>query len=196
MKSGITLAALVGLFLFSVVNGQGQSAAWKVYSPKDESFSVELPVPLKKVGAFEAEHGAYKDDEGAKERCCAYAAIENTPEESRFGIVVISKKSKGFEKVDFDNEETLSFLALTLIGDDDFDQYLRKPLNIFHNGLKGREYLYIKNDTLNKVTQYSRGRMFVTGDKIFVTVFVGKDEKDLLSPDAARFFDSLRIGLI
>ena len=193
MKLIFTFFSFVGLLSFSLVNAHGQSSAWRVYYSPDKTFSVELPAPLTKVDAFEGEHGAYEVDKSEERGCCAYTAIETTPEDSRFGIIVLHKKAKGFEKINFDNEEILSFLALTLIGDDDFDSYMKKPSNIIQNGSKGREYFYVKKDTLNNVTQYGRGRIFVTKDKIYITVFVGKNEKDLKLPDATRFFDSFRI---
>lgn len=193
MKLGFTFLFFVGLLSFSLVYAHGQTNAWRPYSPPDKSFTIELPAPLTKVDSFEGEHGAYEVDKSEKRICCAYAAIETTPEESRFGIIVIQKKARGFEKINLDNEETLSFLALNLIGDDDFSSYMKKPSHIVQDGLKGREYFYIKDDKLNNVTQYNRGRIFITKDKIYVAVFVGKDENDLKSQDANRFFDSFHI---
>ena len=82
-----------------------------------------------------------------------------------------------------------------LIGDDDDpDPKIQKRVTV--NGLRGNEYFHIREKNAGGGTQfelYTRGRIFDRGNRIYVVTFIGRDEKDLRSPDAQRFLNSFRL---
>lgn len=159
---------------------------WRVYSPNHGVFSVETPAPLRKVMSFDGEHGASLEPDQKEENVSCYAAIETTPEDSRFGVIVINLRGRllGSSK----GEDRLEYLSAILIGDEDETQLMRVPRAVEHNGLTGKEYFYVKDAGL-----FTRGRIFVAGGKIYVIVFVGRNDKDLTSTDAERFLNSFRL---
>ena len=194
MKLAIIFAFTI-ISLVPQTNGitYAQNKNWRVYSPPDRSFNVELPVPLRRVMSFEGEHGANLEPDQNIGWATGYAAIETTPEESRFGILAINKRVRTKLLRSQNLKEYLKFLSWTFIGDDDFTEFMRAPVVVKRNGLTGMEYTYIKEDALNNVTLYTRGRIFDTGSKTYVLVFVGKSIKDLTSTDAERFLNSFRL---
>jgi len=187
MKALLTLVFLAAL-LSGVVHAQGRP--WRAYSPSDSSFSVELPAPLRKVMSFQGEHGANLEPDQQMKGASCYAAIETTPRESRFGIIVF--KDKYLRKIPMSRKEFVTSLGYTFLADDDEAQFLKVPVLVRNNGLLGQEYLYVK-ESEHSSSLYTRGRIFDAGSSFYVLVYVGRDEKDLTSPDAERFFNSFRV---
>ena len=187
------LMKIVGLIvLVAFLNGsvQAQANSWRTYSPSDSRFSVELPAPLRKVMSFEAEQGASLALDQKMKGAACYAAIETTPGESRFGIIVLP--AKYLRKIPMSREEFVESLSYTFLSDDDETQFLRTPLKLKENGLSGKEYLYIK-DSKYSGSLYTRGRIWDAGHAFYVLVYIGRDEKDLNSLDANRFLASFRV---
>ena len=189
MMKVLLTCVLVAARMGGVAHAQDKS--WRTYSPPDTSFSVELPAPLRKVMSFAGEHGAsLAPDQEMKGTSC-YAAIETTPGDSRFGIIVLETKSLSKILRPTPRDEFLTSLSRTFLADDDETQYLRAPAAVKHNGLAGKEYFYVKEHSLS-CCLYVRGRIFDTGSRIYILGFVGRDEKDLASPEAERFLNSFR----
>ena len=187
MTNSVVLV-LLALFLNGSVQAQGNS--WQTYSPSDSRFSVELPAPLRKVMSFEAEQRASLALDQKMKGASCYAAIETTPGESRFGIIVIP--AKYLSKISMSKEGVFRSLSYTFLADDDEPQFLKPPLELIQNGLSGKEYIYIK-DSKYSGSLYTRGRILDAGSAFYVLVYVGRDEKDLLSFDANRFLNSFRV---
>lgn len=158
---------------------------WRVYSPPRSGFSVETPAPLRKVMSFEGEHGASLEPDQQMKGASCYAAIETSPEESRFGIIVIGQRDRSSFLRLMSRNKLITALSVTFMTDDDRETEPVSERMVHTNGLTGREYIYSAIPT--------RGRIFDTGHKIYVLVFVGRDNKDLISPDAERFLNSLRL---
>jgi len=186
MRATITLLLALALSGGAVY---AQDKTWKAYLPPDSSFSVELPAPLRRVKSFEGEHGASLEPDQEIKGASCYAAIETTPRDSRFGIIAI--RAKGLRRIRMSREEFLRSLSYTFLADDDETQYLREPVPVRQGGLSGREYLYVKDSS---PSLFTRGRVFDAGGIFYVLVYVGRDEKDLASPDAERFLKSFRLG--
>jgi hypothetical protein len=191
MKSLIifTLGAVLLVTQTSLV-AHAQNNSWRIYSPPDKSFSVELPVPLVKVKSFDGKHGVDFDPEQNGKGNFSYAAIETVPEDSRFGIIVLNGRSRFLRSQK--REKSLEYLSWFLIADEDELQFMRPPVEAKQNGMIGKEYFYVKEVTINDPL-FTRGRIFDTGNKIYVLVFIGRNTKDLTSPDAERFFNSFRL---
>ena len=142
--------------------------------------------------SFEGEHGANLAPDQKIMWASCYAAIETTPGESRFGVMVISGRVKASFLRAHGLGAYIQYLAWVFFADDDETQFLRPPVDIKRNGLTGREYFYIK-ESRHGWNLYTRGRIFDTRSKTYVIVFVGRNEKDLTSPDAERFLNSFRL---
>ena len=166
-----------------------QNGNWRAYSPPHSGFSVETPAPLRRVMSFDGEHGASLAPDQWNGWADCYAAIETTPEHSRFGIAVLNGRSRFTRSQK--REKLLEHLSWLFFADDDELQFLRAPVAVRHNGLTGKEYFYI--DTYGTSNLFTRGRIFDTGNKIYVIVFIGQNTKDLTSPDAERFLNSFRL---
>jgi hypothetical protein len=184
MRATITLLLALALSGGAVC---AQDKTWKAYLPPDSSFSVELPAPLRRVKSFEGEHGASLEPDQEIKGVSCYAAIETTPRDSRFGIIVV--RAKGLRRIPMSREEFLRSLSYTFLADDDETQYMREPVSARQGGLSGKEYLYVKDSS---PSLFTRGRVFDAGGIFYVLVYVGRDEKDLASPDAERFLNSFR----
>jgi hypothetical protein len=186
--------AIVGLAVAILFAIQGdlthaQNGNWRAYSPPHSGFSIETPAPLRRVMSFEGEHGASLAPDQRNEWAYCYAAIETTPQDSRFGIAVINGRSRITRSQK--REELLEYLSWIFFADDDELQFMRAPVVVRNKGLTGKEYFYI--DTYGSGNLFTRGRIFDTGNKIYVIVFVGQNIKDLTSPDAERFLNSFRL---
>ncbi|MDQ3803162.1 MAG: hypothetical protein M3416_04835 [Acidobacteriota bacterium] len=170
-----------------MLTAQAPTAGWRVYSPPHQSFSVESPAPLRKVQSFSGEHQASLERNQKNHWAACYAAIETTPEDSRFGVVVINARQKFIRSQPREEPRGLYwYLGAILIGnEDEAEPTSVKGIDV--NGLKGKEYVYTGGGVS------TRGRIFETGGKIYVVVFVGKDDKDLTSSDAERFLNSFRV---
>ncbi|MFL6230493.1 MAG: hypothetical protein ACJ741_17105 [Pyrinomonadaceae bacterium] len=166
-----------------------RAQGWRTYSPPDNSFSVGLPAPLHKVMSFQGEHGASLEPDQKIIWASCYAAFE-APHSNWFGVITINGRARWLRSEK--REDWLKYFAWVFLADDDELEFLKAPVAIKHNGLTGKEYLYIKESTHNSKL-FTRGRIFDTGDKIYVIVFVGRDTDDLTSPDAERFLNSFRL---
>ncbi len=193
MKVAITFASAI-IFLVPHMNGIAcaQNKNWRIYSPPNKSFNVELPAPLRRVMSFEGEHGAsLAPDQNIRWATC-YAAIETNSEESRFGIIVINERTRArFLRLQ-KREKYLEGLSWLFFADDDETQFMKAPVAITHDGLAGKEYFYVKESSYGS-NLFTRGRIFDTGNKTYVIVFVGQNAEDLRSPDAERFLNSFHI---
>jgi hypothetical protein len=186
-----TLGAVLHVTQTSL-NTHAQNKSWRIYSPPDKSLSVELPTPLVKVKSFDGKHGVDLDfdpEQNGKGNY-SYAAIDPVSRDSRFGIIVINGRSRFLRSQK--REKSLEYLSWFLIADEDELQFMRPPVKVENNMLVGKEYFYVKDVTINDPL-FTRGRIFDTGNKIYVLVFIGQNTKDLTSPDAERFFSSFRL---
>lgn len=181
------ILVLTGILLFaqpSLLRVHAQNSDWRLYTPPKQRFSVESPAPLRKVESFSGEHQASLERSQRIYWATCYAVIETTPENSRFGIVIINAKQKFIRSQPRD--KLYWYLGAVLIGnEDEAEPTSVKETNV--NGLKGREYIYTHGGVS------TRGRIFEIGGKIYVVVFVGKDDNDLNSSDAERFLNSFRL---
>jgi len=128
--------------------------------------------------SFDGDHGANLEPDQNIEWATCYAAIEGTPAESRFGIIVINHIAREMFLRSLKREKYLQYLSWLFFADDDELQFMRAPVAVKHNGLTGKEYLYIKESSYGDL--YTRGRIFDTGNKTYVIVFVGQSIKTLL----------------
>lgn len=113
--------------------------------------------------------------------------METTPDESRFGVIEIDARNKYLRGKPREGESGLYwYLGAILIGNEDEPQPTSVK-RVIVNGLKGREYIYTHGGVS------TRGRIFETRGRIYVIVFVGKNDEELTSPDAERFFNSFRL---
>lgn len=171
-----------------------QAESWRVYPPPDRSFSVESPAPLRRVASFGGEHGASLISDEDVEGVSCYAVIQTTPEESKFGVVVIDGRAREFRAQPRDG--IITYLSVMAIGDDD-DPEPESERVIHANGLRGREYFFVRENQIfpNGSTGeiFTRGRIFDVGNKIYIVVFRGERATDLRSPDAERFLNSFRL---
>lgn len=184
----ILLPILICLQLFAI-SAMAQ-AKWHTYFPADKNFSIQLPVPLQRVMSFEGEHGASLESDQKMELAICYAAIETTPGESRFGIIVISKNDIIKIRPSVSKRDLFKGISYGLIADDDEIEFLKPASKLRYKRLIGKEYFYIDG---NSSGLFTRGRILDAGRKIYVLVFVGKNEADLKSPDAEQFFNSFTL---
>jgi hypothetical protein len=185
MKSPV-IRTLTGILLFvqPSILAHAQTGSWRIYTPSKQSFSIEAPAPLRKVESFSGEHQASLERSQRIDWATCYAAIETTPEASPFGIIVINARQKFIRSQPRD--KLYWYLGAVLIGNEDEAEPINvKEINV--NGLKGKEYIYTRGGVS------TRGRIFEVGGKIYVVVFVGKDDNDLTSFDAERFLNSFRL---
>lgn len=195
MNAFFTIALVVVLIFVQIGNiSHAQNKGWRVHSPPGRGFSVEVPAPLRRVKSFDGEHGVDFDPDQDKHGIFSYAAIENTPEDCRFGIIVLNGRAKNL--LSLPRKETIDYLSVILIGDDD-DSEPESVKDVRVNGLVGRDYLYVRDERKSAFGStgsiHTRGRIFDTGSKIYVLVFVGQDTTQLTSPDAERFLNSFRL---
>lgn len=164
-----------------------QDGGWRTQSPPDKRFGVELPVPLREVVSFSGEHQATLEPDQKSWWCPCYAGYETDPGESRFGVVVVNARQKYIRSQPREGRYGLyQYLGAMVIGNEDEPEPTSvKEIGV--NGLRGKEFIYTRGGVA------TRGRMFETGGRIYVVVFVGKNEKDLASPDAERFLNSFRL---
>lgn len=176
--------------LFSGYDAYCQLNEWKRYQSPD-GFSVELPSPLVRVKYFDGEHGADWDVQPKFVK--SYSSVETKLDEARFGINVMTLPS-GYTKGGISWNEVLKYLAVLYIGDDDdSDPDIRRGITI--NTLKGTEYYFVRDDTGNTGSIYTRGQVFDLGRrKIIMLIFIGKNRADLDSKEAEQFFSSLRLS--
>lgn len=176
-----TLIIAIALF-GALAPASAQTKIWRVQSPCDNSFSVELPAPLYEVSWFEGKHGAsLEPDEGFDRQSAAYVALQATPKKRQYGIVVLDvpEEDRGeYRRGDFGGN-------YFLIGGDDATPTSEKAVRV--NGLSGREYVYAREITDDT---YTRGRIFYAAGRLYVVVFVAATAEDLMSAEATRFLDS------
>lgn len=174
---------LLSLICLLLVPSQNPAQSWRTYSPPDNSFSIELPAPMRRVTWFEGKHGAeIEPDPDVDKDVISYAAIQSEPKAREYGVVVINGKSKEISsKGRGDRVDGLWFL----IGGDDATPTSERSVRV--NGFIGREYVYAKEISDER---YARGRIVDTGENIYVIVFVAQAAEDLTSSDAERFLNS------
>jgi len=73
---------IISLMLLAILlpTSDRNAQSWRVYSPPDKSFSIELPAPLHHVSSFEGKHGA-STEEGLDvlKNVSSYAALQSAP---------------------------------------------------------------------------------------------------------------------
>jgi hypothetical protein len=184
----LNIAIALTIFQTSL-NSFARQGEWRTYSSPDNKFSIELPGPLVKVKSFDGKHGTDFDPEQSKYGS-SYVARESGDNEARFGIIALKGNAKICKAQE--RSRTIEGLSWLLIADEDELQFLKPPTEITSNGLRGREYFYVKDKTINSPL-FTRGRIFDTGTVIYVLVFVGSNQGELSSSDAERFFNSFRL---
>lgn len=189
----VVLIALIGLSLHLSCELARSQIQWKTYTSPDKTFLVEAPAPLREVASFDGEHGANLAQDQRYEWTSSYAVIE-TDRNVRFGLNVVNGRLKDIRSQP--RAELLWYLSAVLIGDEDNpDAKIQKRINL--KGLKGNEYFHIRENQIfpNGSTGeiHTRGRIFDTGDRIYVITFIGRNAKDLTSADAERFLNSFRL---
>lgn len=159
--------------------------SWRVYSPPDKSFTVELPASMQRVTFFEGKHGASNEPGlDADKNVASYAALQTTPEVREYGVIVIDGKSKELDSAE--REKRVAGLDFVIGGDDATPTSVQ---TVHASTLTGKEYVYAKEIAEGI---YTRGRVFDAGERIYVIVFRARTAKDLNSPDAERFLNSFR----
>lgn len=159
--------------------------SWRTYAPTSESFSVELPTSLCRVGAFEGKYGVVDEPDVHRYKHVSFYASIQSEAKREYGIIVINRKAeksvKGQKADDIEGFEVF-------IGSDEATPTSETIIRA--NGLVGKEYTYAKEI---KVGIFTRGRVFGTPTQIYVLVFRARTAKDLNSPDAERFLGSFRL---
>lgn len=164
---------------------QRHAQSWRVYSPPDKSFSIELPAPLRRVTFFEGKTGASSEAGlDVDKNVSSYAALQSAPKVREYGVIVIDGRSKELDPVE--RRKRVAGLDFVIGGD---DATPTSKSTVQANGLTGKEYVYAKEigDGI-----YTRGRVFDAGKRIYVIVFRARTAEDLGSPDAERFLNSFR----
>jgi hypothetical protein len=183
MKAALLTALLTLSGIFSVVSAQ--TNAWRIQSPCENNFSVELPTPLYRVSWFEGKHGAsLEPDEGFDDDKASYVALQSVPKMRQFGIVVLNvpkKERNNYRRKDFGG-------WYFMIGGDDAEPTSEEVVRV--NGLIGKEYVYAKEIAADT---YTRGRIFYADGRLYFIVFKASAIEDLMSADASRFLNSFRI---
>src|SRR5215210_4226770 len=88
-------AVFLMLLTILMTSLDSDAQSWRVYSPPEKSFSVELPTPLHRVTFFEGKGGASNEPGlDVDENVCSYAALQSTPKVREYGVIVIDGKSK------------------------------------------------------------------------------------------------------
>jgi hypothetical protein len=137
------MKAVIILTLVVIVPiAHAQTANWQRYAPRGSGFSVESPVPLRKVESFSGEHNASLERSQRIEWASCYAAIETAPEDSRFGVIVINSRERQFRAQPRNGEYGLFwYLGAFLIGNED-EATPTSEQAVSVNGLEGKEYIY------------------------------------------------------
>lgn len=174
-----------------------QSGNWQTSAPHSQGFSIETPASLRAVQSFDGEHGVdYDPPQENRQDVSAYAAIETEPEDCRFGIIIISGRTRAGFLRSQPRDKIFWYLSVMLIGDDD-DPSPDIEKEVDAGVVKGKEYFYIRDEQIfpngRTGSIHTRGRIFDTGQKLYVLVFVGQKTSDLTSPDAERFLNSFRL---
>lgn len=176
---------LMLLTLLMMASFADDAQSWRVYSPPEKSFSVELPAPLHRVTSFEGKYGASTEPGlDVHKNVLSYAALQSAPKVREYGVIVIDGKSKEFLSAERGKRiDGFEFF----IGGDDATPTSQRTVHV--NGLTGKEYVYAKEieDGI-----YTRGRVFDAGERIYVIVFRARTAEDLSSPDAEKFLNSFR----
>lgn len=159
---------------------------WRAYSPANTNYSVESPVPFRRVRYYEGEHGI-GDAWTTKEEAwgsIVYVAQQPAPNAREYAVLVadVPQKRRPLSAADID------YLKWWIGGDDE-----SKPTGVMDvdvNGLKGKEYIYAKVISLDR---YTRGRIFDGGEKVYILIFKSSNPEDLSSGEATRFLNSFRL---
>jgi hypothetical protein len=168
----------------------GQTRVWRVQSPCDGSFSVEVPSPLFEVSWFEGKHGAEIEPDSPFDRDTrSYVSFQKDPKTRQFGIAVfdVSKDTTEKERAEYAKGNFGRFDFM--IGGDDAEATSESPVRA--GGLIGREYFFKKEI---QADTYTRGRIFYADARLYFVILRATTPDDLASPDAARFLDSFRIA--
>lgn len=169
----------VGLFLLAAAVTMAQPAAaadWKVYTFRDQSFSIESPVVLAK-GA-----GSYQGAVAGRLPTTTYTGeLDNI----RYKVSIIDISDRPAEAVNlYEEMEFLAGLGGKVIGNDAVGI---EPGNLRHYG---RELvMQLKDGSLQRIALlYNKGKIYTTD----ATVLPGGD-KESIYPE--RFVDSLLVDL-
>ena len=159
---------------------------WRVYSPPYTNYSIESPVPLRRVRYYEGEHGI-GDKWTTKEEArgsVVYVAQQSAPQARDYAILAanIPKKHRPLSK------DNIDYLKWWIGGDDDSEPTSVADVEV--NGLKGKEYTYAHDIALDR---YTRGRIFDAGEKVYILIFKSSAAEDLSSDAAMRFLNSFRL---
>ncbi len=162
------------------------SQEWHVYSPPHTGYSVESPVSFRRVRYYEGEHGigdAWTTKEEAR-GSIVHVAQQSLPEARDYAVLVmdIPKKHRPLSADDID------YLKWWVGGDDESEPTSVSDVEV--NGLKGKEYVYAKAISLDR---YTRGRIFDSGDRVYILIFKSSTTEDLSSDAATRFLNSFRL---
>lgn len=162
------------------------SQGWRVFSPAQTTYSVESPVPFRRVRYYEGEHGvgdAWTTKDEAR-GSIVYVAQQSAPTARDYVILAVdiprNRRPLSAEDIDY--------LKWWIGGDDESE-----PTNVSDvtlGGLKGKEYIYANAISLDR---YTRGRIFDGGDKVYILIFKSSTSRDLSSDAATRFLNSFRL---
>ena len=153
-------------------NGAKPDDSWRVYTPPDKSFSVEVPCDIDQTNVSVSETPIYQYS-------CA------TTDDSAFTgfsveVMNISEKAKPRDEAAFDQSIRDEFLP---------DKRVTKMVPIeISNGI-GREI--VVTNTKDPDSK-GRARVIVVGGRRYDVAFISTDPKALESPRAERFFSSFK----
>jgi hypothetical protein len=188
MKS--TLIKITAALLAITSTVSGQSRAWRVLSPCDSSFSVEVPSPLYKVSWFEGKHGAEvePDWDFDNNKTASYVTLQQDPKTRQFGVVVFNDTGESTAKEREEYRKGIFGGWYFMIGGDDAEPTSQRPIRT--DDLLGREYVFDKEI---EADTFTRGRIFYADNRLYFVVFRAASAEDLMSPDADRFLNFFHV---
>ena len=157
-------------------------SGWRVYTPPDKSFTVELPKPPK----FRRKKVKPKDDlfEGRTQFGDAYILKLRQGDPESFFSIGVFHLSTAIGNQQFD--ERVYLLAL-IIGGDKEDSDFTKKADVIVNGFHAREFIFQKGNVSGK-------SLFVNaGKRIYALQYYTEVEGEVLSENVNRLFDTFHL---
>ena len=127
----ILFTVLTILLILPSVYAQG----WRVYSPPNTTYSVESPVPFRRVRYYEGEHGigdAWTTEDEAR-GSIVYVAQQSAPKARDYAVLVMDVPKENRPVA----ADVLDYLKWWIGGDDDSEP--TSVLNVNVNGLDFRQ---------------------------------------------------------
>jgi hypothetical protein len=155
---------------------------WRVYSPPDKSFTVELPQEPRRTNKMDPT----SNDEASFFECTksvdAYE-IQLKPQSPEYAFVIGVFNVSGCQrKAETFNKEVKGLVAV--IGGD--DKRLIKDKQVKVNGLPGREFIYENGELYGRVLVVNAGK------RIYMVTYTNDASGTTTSAETTRMFSSFR----